>query len=65
MEIEAKDIKPGDKVEIDGEKFTVKTVEVSDIGKHGHVKVRLDLVDEEGEPQTEILLADDEVEKLD
>jgi translation elongation factor P/translation initiation factor 5A len=65
MEIEAKDVKVGDKVKIDDEgPFTVKKVETSDIGKHGSVKVRLELIDDQNEESTEILLADDEVEKL-
>ncbi|MEK6935679.1 MAG: hypothetical protein AABW67_02745 [Nanoarchaeota archaeon] len=45
----AKDLKKGDKVTIANQKFLVNTIELSDIGKQGKRKVRLELLSEKQE----------------
>ena len=44
-----KDLKKGDKVTIANQKFLVNTIELSDIGKQGKRKVRLELLSEKQE----------------
>jgi len=45
----AKDIQAGEKVVIAGQSCIVEDVEISDIGKHGKRKVRIEAVTEKGE----------------
>ena len=49
MKRTAKDLKKGDKVAVAGKKCFVESIEVSDIGKQGKRKVRLELKTEDGE----------------
>ena len=49
MKRKAKEIKKGDRVTVGGKKFTVENIELSDIGKQGTKKCRLELIDEKGE----------------
>lgn len=44
----AKDIKSGDKINLSGDVYIVKEVEISDIGKQGTKKVRFVLEDSNG-----------------
>ena len=43
--IEIQELKKGDMFILDNEKYKVKNIEVSKIGKHGRAKVRLEVVD--------------------
>ncbi len=45
----AKDLKVGDTISIASKKCTIQSIEISDIGKQGTRKVRLELVTPEGE----------------
>tara|TARA_Y100000310_G_scaffold317120_1_gene369615 strand:+ start:1257 stop:1448 length:192 start_codon:yes stop_codon:yes gene_type:complete len=45
----AKDLKEGDKVKLAGQVCTIKKLEMSDIGKHGKKKCRIELSTEKGE----------------
>ena len=45
----AKDLKLEDKIVIADQKCTVKEVEVSEIGKHGKRKVRIEAITEQGQ----------------
>jgi translation elongation factor P/translation initiation factor 5A len=45
----AKDLKKGDKINVAGSKCSVENIEMSDIGKQGKRKVRLELKTEKGE----------------
>lgn len=49
MRKQAKDIKQGDKIVIADQQCSVKDVEISDIGKHGKRKVRIELSTSKGE----------------
>lgn len=49
MKKQAKEIKKGDFVLIVGKKFKVIDKEISDMGKHGKSKVRLELLTTENE----------------
>ncbi|MBS3099187.1 hypothetical protein J4462_03165 [Candidatus Pacearchaeota archaeon] len=42
MKKQAKDIKKGDKIKIAGKDFIVEELEISDIGKQGKRKVRIE-----------------------
>lgn len=52
MSKKAKDLKKGDIVSIAGKKFTVESIEISDIGKQGTRKCRIELRDEKGDKIT-------------
>ena len=43
--IEIQELKKGDMFILDNEKYKVKNIEVSKIGKHGRAKVRLEVID--------------------
>nr|QBM01170.1 hypothetical protein [uncultured archaeon] len=45
----AKDLKKGDEIIVAGKLFSIGIIELSDIGKQGTRKVRLELVDEKKE----------------
>ena len=45
----AKQLKEGDKISIAGQKAIIKTIEFSDIGKHGKRKARIEAVKEKNE----------------
>ena len=45
---QAKDLKKGDKVIVAGKEFSIENIEISDIGKQGKRKVRLELKDDKG-----------------
>jgi len=49
MKIKANELKKGDKIIVAGRKFTVENIELSDIGKQGTKKCRLELIDEKRE----------------
>lgn len=51
-------LKPGDKIQIAQESITVKTVEISDIGKQGTKKVRVEATKSSGESVVLIRPAD-------
>ena len=44
MKKQAKDLKKGDKVNIAGQDGMVEAIEISDIGKHGKRKCRLEII---------------------
>lgn len=50
MKKKAKDIKKGDTIKVAGKSFTVASVEISDIGKQGTKKVRLQCHSDGEEP---------------
>jgi len=45
----AKDLKKGDKINIAGKVFRIETIEISEIGKQGKRKVRIESKPETGE----------------
>lgn len=45
----AKELKKGDKIIVAGKLFSIEIIELSEIGKQGTRKVRLELVDEKKE----------------
>ena len=49
MKKQAKDLKEGDKVNIAGQKCSIQNIELSDIGKHGKRKCRIEATTESGE----------------
>lgn len=49
MKKAAKDLKTGDKVSVAGETLKVKSIEISDIGKQGTKKCRIEFTKENGE----------------
>ena len=49
MKKQAKDLKKGDKIILAGQTCLVETIEISDIGKQGSKKVRLEAVTSKGE----------------
>lgn len=49
MKILAKDLKQGQKIVIADQTFTVQEIEISEIGKHGKRKVRVEAITEEGQ----------------
>ena len=55
-------IKTGDKVLIEEEVCTVKKVEISNIGKHGKAKVRIEAESSKGEIKVVVRPSDFEVE---
>lgn len=62
MKKTAKDIKKDDKVIIAGKECRVLDVEISDIGKHGKRKVRLEILTPENEKMVIIRPADYPIE---
>ena len=46
---QAKELKKGNKVVVAGKSFNIENIEISDIGKQGKRKVRLELKDDKGE----------------
>lgn len=46
---QAKELKKGNKVIVAGKSFNIENIEISDIGKQGKRKVRLELKDDKGE----------------
>lgn len=64
VRVEAKKIKAGDKIIIEEIICTVKKVEVSNIGKHGKVKCRIETVDDKGNEKVVIRPSDYEFEKV-
>ncbi|MEK6850867.1 MAG: hypothetical protein AABX85_04800 [Nanoarchaeota archaeon] len=49
MKKKAKQIKKGDVISLVGKKWTIESIETSDIGKQGTKKCRLELKNENGE----------------
>lgn len=49
MKINASDLKPGDSIALAGERLNVTSVEISDIGKQGVKKCRIEAVKSSGE----------------
>lgn len=49
MKKKAKELKKGETIKIAGKSFTIQTLEVSDIGKQGTRKVRIEAIDKDGE----------------
>ena len=58
--MEAKDLKVGDKVNVDGCECTVKSIEKSKVAKQGKAKVRL-VLDCKGKEKIMIKLETDEI----
>jgi len=52
--VEAKYIKVGDKITLDGTECKVTNIEFSDIGKHGTKKCRITAIDNEGDMKVAI-----------
>ena len=49
MKKKASELKQGDKVVITGRKCVIKSIEISEIGKHGSSKCRIEAESESGE----------------
>jgi translation elongation factor P/translation initiation factor 5A len=49
MKKQAKDLKKGDKISMAGQVCTIGEMEISDIGKQGKRKVRLEILNEKNE----------------
>ncbi len=62
VEKKAKDLKEGDVIEIYGDKFKVKKIEFSNIGKHGKSKCRIETANNKGEEKVIIRVTDDVLE---
>ena len=45
----ARDLKKGDKIKIADQEYIVESIELSEIGKHGKRKVRIEAKNEKGE----------------
>ncbi len=59
----AKDLKPGQIIKTEEGTFTVKDIKVSNIGKHGRSKCRIEAINvETKEEKILITLADQEIE---
>jgi len=56
------DLKKGDKLKVEGEEYVVEKVIVSDVGKHGDKKARIEAKDSEGKLRIFIRLAGEDVE---
>ena len=62
--IEIQELKKGDMFILDNEKYKVKNIEVSKIGKHGRAKVRLEVVNvKTSEEKVLIRVSTEKVEK--
>ena len=57
----AKDLKKGDKIIFENLKLKIEKVEVSNIGKHGKAKCRLEALDENNEKKVFITLAEEDI----
>lgn len=42
MKKQAKDLKPGDKILVANQKYLIENIEISEIGKHGKRKCRIE-----------------------
>ncbi len=49
MKKQAKDLAKGDKINLAGQKCTINSLEISDIGKQGKRKVRIEAITEKNE----------------
>ncbi len=49
MKKQAKDLAKGDKIKIADQTCIIEDIEISDIGKHGKRKVRIEVITEKGE----------------
>ena len=58
--VKAKDLKKGDRILYEGEILEVTKVEVSNIGKHGRAKVRIEAKNKKGEEK--VLIRPDEAD---
>lgn len=56
------ELKKGDKIMLDGERFTVENIEFSKIGKMGKSKCRLETLNKNKEKKVFILQTDQEIE---
>jgi translation elongation factor P/translation initiation factor 5A len=63
MKIEAKELKKGDKIIVGGEELLVESVEISEIGKQGTQKCRIEAVKKNGEKVVLVRPADYPIEK--
>ena len=59
---ELKEIKQGDKIVLEGNVYSVKRIEQSEVAKHGKSKCRLELEDDKGNKKLLIRLSDFQVE---
>ena len=64
MEKELKDLKPGERINFEGNNYTVKEVEVSNIGKHGRSKCRLVVIASNKEEKILVRLSDMKAELI-
>lgn len=58
MEKQLKDLKPGEKIKFEDNEYTVKSVEVSNVGKHGRSKCRLVVLTKNKEEKVLVRLSD-------
>lgn len=49
MKKQAKDLKSEDRIKVADQSCTIKEIEISDIGKHGKRKVRIEAITSSGE----------------
>ncbi|MDD5331719.1 MAG: hypothetical protein PHE43_02775 [Candidatus Nanoarchaeia archaeon] len=64
MEKELKDLKPGEKINLEGNNYIVKEIEVSNIGKHGRSKCRLVVITSKKEEKILVRLSDMKAELI-
>ncbi|MDD5254400.1 MAG: hypothetical protein PHG05_04895 [Candidatus Nanoarchaeia archaeon] len=64
MEKELKDLKPGEKINFEGNTYIVKEIEVSNIGKHGRSKCRLIVISSNKEEKILVRLSDMKAELI-
>lgn len=60
-EKEAQKLEKGDKILYNNLKLIVEKIEVSNIGKHGKAKCRIEALDEKNEKKVFITLADEKI----
>ena len=64
MKVKAQELKKGDKIKLAGRKCKVKSLEVSDIGKQGSKKVRIEAEIEGSDDLVIVRPADYPIEKI-
>ncbi len=60
--VQAKDLKKGNKIVMDGMNFTIINIDVSKIAKHGKSKCRIEAVDNRKQKKVFIVLSDQEIQ---
>lgn len=64
MEVKASDLKVKDKIKLENKIYEIIDIKTSDVGKHGHVKCRIEAKDSSGNKIIRIMVDKDLVEKV-